>query len=605
MKKVKHKNYSFYSIIILCITGIFIYTNSFRCSFHFDDFHTFVSNSKLHNINDIKSIWDYYHARFIGNLTFAINYHFNQEDVFYYHLVNLLIHLINAVLVWWLTLLIFSTPALKEKKITKEKGTLALLIGLLFVTHPINTQAVTYIVQRLASMVTMFYLLTVVLYIKARISDKPKNIIAFIFLGSFISAILAFFTKENSYTLPLIILLCEIFFLQQNQLRFSYKDIRLSILVSGFIAIICLIPFVLKLKIFEPLQPTEAMKDIITPYNYLLTQLRVIVTYIRLLILPANQVLDYDYNISRSFFEIKTLFSLLLLISLIITAIILFKKYRIISFGIFWFFLTLLIESSIIPINDIIFEHRVYLPSFGFFITLTGTCYYVFWNKFRIFGLSFIILIVLINSYLTYQRNEIWKDDLSLWSDNVRKSPGSCRAINNRGQAKSFAGDIYGGLDDYNESLRLNPHYYVAYYNRGITKSIIKDYDGAIKDFTKAIAIDSLSEAIFINRANVRFTIKDFAGAIKDYNKAIKLNPKNAKYYVLRGRAENSYNNFRNAIEDCSFAINMNPSLKDAYKMRGIAKYNNKEKEDACLDWKKASEMGDVTSTKLLETWCK
>ena len=116
----------------------------------------------------------------------------------------------------------------------------------------------------------------------------------------------------------------------------------------------------------------------ISSMHYLLTQFRVMVTYIRLLFLPLNQNLDYDYPISKSLFELPALISFLFLITILFFAKRLFSKYRLVSFSIFWFFLTLLPESSLFPIKDVIFEHRLYLPLVGYSMFLVSGVYYLF-----------------------------------------------------------------------------------------------------------------------------------------------------------------------------------------------------------------------------------
>ena len=117
------------------------------------------------------------------------------------------------------------------------------------------------------------------------------------------------------------------------------------------------------------------------------------------------------------------------LVLLIGIGIFLFKKQRVLSFGIFWFFLTLSVESGFIPIKDLIFEHRTYLLSFGFFLILSSLILGLAESRYRVRGSVIIVIIVImvimviIYSFLTYERNKVWKDDLSLWSDTVRKSP--------------------------------------------------------------------------------------------------------------------------------------------------------------------------------------
>ena len=422
LKQVKKNRYSnMVGLSLIFLLGIIIYSNSFYCSFHFDDLLRIVYNIKIRNLADVKAWWNYYPSRPVGTLTFALNYHFNQLDVWYWHLVNLIIHLINACLVWWLTLLIFSSPVLKDQPIARNKKVLAFLTALLFVSHPLATQSVTYIVQRLASMVAMFYLLSLVLYVKARLSNKGNIVKTLLFTGSLISAGLAMLTKENAFTLPFAIVLFELFFLRTKKLSINFKDYRVILLMGAFLGVIIIIPLKFSLSIFKPIPPSYRNTYTVTPLNYLFTQFSVIVKYIQLLFLPINQNLDYDFPISNTFFEIRTLLSFVVLLSLIILAIFSFKRYRIISFGIFWFFLTLSIESSFIPIKDVIFEHRTYLPSFGFFLILSSGIYVLLWNKYKHIAIIIFVIIISSNSYLTYERNKVWKDDLTLWSDVVSK----------------------------------------------------------------------------------------------------------------------------------------------------------------------------------------
>lgn len=366
---------------IIILLGIIIYSNSFNCSFHFDDLSNIVANPKIKNLSDISAWWNFVPSRPVGNFTFALNYHFSQLNVTSWHVVNLVIHLINACLVWWLSRLILSTPAMKGHPIAGKKEVFALFAALLFVSHPLATQAVTYIVQRLASLVAMFYIFSLILYVKARLTNKENRSKYFLFTGSFISAILAMMTKENAFTLPFAIVLFEIFFLQTKKFSINFKDFRIILLTAAFVGIIAIIPLKFSFSIFQPIPPQQGHLYTITPLNYLFTEFSVIIKYIQLLFFPISQKLDYDFPISNNFFEIRTVLSFLFLVSSIILTIFLYKKFRVISFGISWFFLTLLVESSIIPIPNVIFEHRTYLPSVGFCIAVTGALLIIFRDK--------------------------------------------------------------------------------------------------------------------------------------------------------------------------------------------------------------------------------
>ncbi len=162
------------AVTLISILGIIAYSNSFDCSFHFDDDNTIVNNTAIHDISDLKAIWNINNRRCIGYYSFALNYHYNKLDVFGYHVVNLTIHIITSILVYWLVILILSTPVMRQDSIARNKRSLALICGLLFVCHPLQTQAVTYITQRFASLATMFYIASLCFYVKGRLKGEMR-----------------------------------------------------------------------------------------------------------------------------------------------------------------------------------------------------------------------------------------------------------------------------------------------------------------------------------------------------------------------------------------------------------------------------------------------
>ena len=160
------------SIISIACVGIIVYANTFLCPFHFDDMPSIVDNPAIRHMGNLQGIWNYLPRRFILYFSLALNYHWHGLDVFGYHLFNLSVHLGAAIFVWWLTLLTFSTPVMKKEKIAQHAETIALLAGLVFVAHPIQTEAVTYIVQRAAVMAGLFYLASLSLYVKSRLLEN-------------------------------------------------------------------------------------------------------------------------------------------------------------------------------------------------------------------------------------------------------------------------------------------------------------------------------------------------------------------------------------------------------------------------------------------------
>ena len=592
-KSASANNYSqLFGLSAVILLGICIYSNSFDCSFHLDDKNNILENVNIRNLSDIKTIWNYNSTRFIPNLSFAINYHFGELNVWGYHFLNLLIHLINTCLVWWLTILILSSPNLKSHEIAGHKKAIAIITAFLFVSHPLATQSVTYIVQRMASMASMFYFLSLALYIKARFSDTKSLQSYLLFIGSIGSAILAIFSKENTYTLPFAIIMIEIFFLQTKKPSFRLSDYRLILLMTLVASAIIMIYFKFNSSIFRTILPSGTRQFIITPFNYLLTQFPVIATYIKLLFLPLHQNLDYDFPISNNFFEVSTLLSFLLILSLIILAIFLFKRNRIISFGIFWFFMTLSVESSVVPIEDLIFEHRTYLPSFGFFLILSSGLFSLLWNKHKYILIFIFTVIISANSILTYERNNIWKDEFSLWDDVILKSPNKARPYLNRGVAYWDLNYPEKAIADYKKAVNLNPKYFsFAYLNLGIALASIGQWSSAIDNYNKTIEIDTNNSEAYSSRAISFASMNESEKAIVDFSIAISLNPNNGKNYYNRGNVYMNKMQWKEAIIDYSQAIKIDPNYIDAYSNRAIVFGNLGEIDKSILDCSKAIEI--------------
>jgi tetratricopeptide (TPR) repeat protein len=578
-------------LLLLILLGIIIYSNSFGCSFQFDDLYTIVNNARIRNLADLSTLWNSSPNRPVAFLTFAINYHFSQLDVWSWHLVNLLLHLGNAILVWWLTLLIFSSPVMKDQKIAGQMNLLAFATAFLFLSHPLATQSVTYIVQRMTSLVTLFYLLSIILYLKARLTDRGIVAKILLFSGSLAAVLLAMRTKENAFTLPFAILLVEFFFIRTRKVFISFRDYRVILLLVLFLGMMLLIPLRHSLSIFKPILPAGHPESALTPYFYFLTQFSVIVKYIQLLFLPVSQNLDYDFPVSTSFFQIPALFCFLVLASLIILAVYLFKKQRIISFGIFWFFLTLSVESSFIPINDVIVEHRTYLPSFGFFLVIIVTLYVLLWDKHKWVAMLILLIMTVSFSYLTYERNKVWKDDLTLWSDVVSKSPGKARAITNLGIAYANRELWDRAVENYSRALSLDPRFPITLISRGFAYKNLGQFDKAIADYTAAVEIDVNNSNAYDNRGICYFNLGERDKAIADFTRAIELDPGNSDAYSNRSASFQETGQLEKAIADINKAIFIHPDNYTALLNRGAIYDKVNQPDKAIADYSRAIEI--------------
>jgi tetratricopeptide (TPR) repeat protein len=600
----KNNTFLWMSIAAIVITASFIYSNSFNCSFHFDDLQNIEFNPDITRLSDVSAWWNYVPSRPIGIFTFALNYAMGGTNVGGYHFVNLLIHIFNGLLVFWVVSLLFETPVIKKSAIAKHGKIIALITALLFVAHPVQTQAVTYIVQRLASLAALFFLLSVSLYIRARVVKLSKTARIATFVACGMAALLAFLTKENTFTLPVIIVLTEFFFIRETSFKIHIKDWKLWAFL-GMAAVAVTFFFVnFSFTVFQPIKPEQGNIYTLTSGTYLLTEFRVITTYIRLLILPINQNLDYDYPVSQSFFELKTIASFLLLIAILALAVVLYKKHRLASFGVFWFFITLSIESSIIPVPNVIFEHRMYLPSFGFLLFVPCVFFGIVQEKQKQLLTILLFMLVPVLAIAAYSRNNVWKDELTLWTDVIKKSPEKPRVLNNMGITLLKLGRQQEAISWFDKAIAKNPGYKDPYLSRGNAKQDLGDLQGALLDYSAALKIDPSYPETYYNRGYTYAMMKDLPNAIRDFDMAIKLNPDFAKAYLNRSSALAAQKDFNGALSDLDKSIALEPDNALAFCNRGLVHFNLKNQTEACNDWQHASLMGNEQATTLLNAFC-
>ena len=148
--------------------GIIIYSNTLNSPFLWDDIKLILNNT---NIRNLSNFTDFSGTRYLTYLSFALNYKINGYNVAGYHAFNIAVHIINAILIYLLIIMMFKTPRFKESGIPQLSPILALLSGLLFISHPVYTMAVTNINQRSTPLATLFYLLAIIAFIKARLSN--------------------------------------------------------------------------------------------------------------------------------------------------------------------------------------------------------------------------------------------------------------------------------------------------------------------------------------------------------------------------------------------------------------------------------------------------
>ncbi|MFA5074248.1 MAG: hypothetical protein WC539_10185 [Nitrospirota bacterium] len=345
------------------IAGLILlaYSNTFTANFHFDDTPAIVDNHALKRLSWSNFISMFSGTRPVINVSLFFNYQISKLNPIGWHIVNIGFHIMNSFFFFLLLQRTLQLPSLAERYSWRAKR-MALFGALLFGLHPVQTEAVTYIISRTELIATFFYLATFLFFIKHAQTKK----FGYAFLA-FVMSLLAMQSKEWAVTLPATLFLYDFLFLSNGSFKPILSRWKAYVLVALPWA---LVAYVLMTTTLQGAGFGVSGERSITPWTYLLTSMNVLWTYIRLLILPINQNLDYGYPIAKTLFAFPTLLSFIGHVLVLGLAVLLFlkKRWTLIPFGILWFYVTLSPTQSFVPILDVIFEHRVYLPSMGYVI---------------------------------------------------------------------------------------------------------------------------------------------------------------------------------------------------------------------------------------------
>ena len=530
----------FFTFISLFIVLISIYSNSFYGDWHFDDYANIVDNHyiqiKSFSWSEIKhciyGLAQERPSRPLSYLSFALNNYFHGTDVFGYHVVNFIIHYLASV---FLFLFIYNTLKLPRLKDQYEKIAypMALLSMFFWAIHPVWVTSVTYVVQRMASMAGLFYIASMYFYLKARTNSKFQY--SFIlFTISLLFGLASVLTKENAAMLPVSILLFDLFLIggitKQNVLKYAKIALLpvIVVLIAGFIYVD-----------FSNVINEYKIRDF-TMVERLLTQPRVILFYLSLLFYPISSRLTllYDIDVSRSLLQPWTVIpSVFLILFIIVFALYIARKRPLISFCIIFYFLNHLIEGSIFNL-ELIYEHRNYLPAMLLFVPFVEFIIYAIdyfsYKKIIQFIVALGIVIVLVGEGdITYNRNNIVSDDFLLWFDNIDKSPGLSRTHANMGRIYFIYNKKEKALQEYKKAMILNNFgneqiWAIQQCNMGILYFEMMQDDLAMELFKKSSEIlpEYIQTNIYVAKIKLRHNeIKEAKEIVEDKLKKYRSDP--------------------------------------------------------------------------------
>ena len=547
---------------ILCLAVFLVYSNSFDVSWHFDDLPNITLNPHIHmeELNKESFVRAMYGSplemryegrrlyRPVATVSLALNWYFGRENVFGYHLVNVLIHFSTTIFIYLAVSLLLKSPNL-TKRTDLQIHHISLLATILWALHPIQTQAVTYIVQRMAAMAALFSIGGIYFYLRFRnLNSGTKPYFNLFVCGCFY--VLGIGSKENAAILPISIALIEIIFYQ----NISDKKTRQKILF--WTIVICITIFFIGTVLFYLLygNPIEFMSQLylkrpFTLSERLMTQSRVFFKYISLIFWPSSERLSLIHSIPLStsigspWTTLPSIFGVGFLFFL---GLLWIRRYPVLSFSILFFMVNHVIESTFIPL-EIFFEHRNYLPTTFLFLPLAvaiergiSNCGNRGWiiKSFSIFIFSVLIASLGIG---TYSRNLAWSTPKTLWNDVLRKHPDNPRPYQvladqykNENKFDYALAFLYKSIDLQknklpSESLAL------SFNNIGNIYVELNEFNKAKRYFNKAIQAYGRNE---IARYNLVFTLirlNEYDEALERINELLQMNPNHNKYLNLKG----------------------------------------------------------------------
>lgn len=599
---MKEKKQNLILVLLFSCFCLSLYFNSFRGIFIFDDAHSIVTNLYIKDIRHIPMLFKGYYTsdteipigmfRPLLLLTFYFNYLFSGIQPFGYHIINILLHFLNGILFFYLLRLLFAHHAhLKGNESSQERLPFAfsVLLGLLFLSHPLHTEAVTYISSRSDLMMYFFTLLSFICYLKRRF-----------WLTLFLYT-LSLLTKETALVLPLLIFAYHLIYIQdtKNDARKEafFFCLALIALSAGY--------WLCRNGILASI-PKNNFLLIRGMWPNILTQAGVTFYYIKLFFWPHPLTIHHNFPILNSLSDPRALSAAIAIILLVILGLRLRKRFPLISFGLAWYFICLLPKFYAL-LNIVASEHHFYLPSFGIYLilaVLTRKLFIKFSRRFIIVSIG----IIGIFAVLVWFRNYEYKDEHTFWKSALGAEPTSAVACYNLGvvylnaglypeaeekfrKAQGFApknatnlfkdireniatlymmqGKDKEALVMILENIQRGFYNFGTYQNLGLLYQGMKDDKKAEEAWQKGLSLNPTSSGILYNLAMLYTRKKALPKAKEYFRKAIEYSPDFFAPYFGLGTILEEEGEINAAITLYEKTANLKPDFLDAHYRLG------------------------------------
>lgn len=565
------------SFAIIAITGFVIYANSLSGEFIWDDELLIVNNRSIKEVQYVPNLFTKnitYGTAIESNLfrplqmlTYALNYAGWKLDQRVYHLTNVVLHILVAIMLYKLAQLISGNQVL------------SLSAALLFITHPIHTEAVTYISGRAESLVALFTLASSILYMQFSVN---RSKIAFYFL-SLASFILALLCKEIAIVVPLLLIAYAYIYRGQKRLPFLF---HLPFFLIGLV-------YILLRKTILNFSVGKTIIDRFSLFERIPVIFESLTLYFSKLLFPLNLHMEYE-PIIPPMTDVRVILGAVIASLLIFLFFVYRKKEKLVSFSIAWFLINYLPVSNIYALNAFFAEHWIYMPSLGLFI-LAGLIVAKIWQRERIFKnliSVFIISLLICYSYLTMKQNRYWNNPEDFYKRTLRYAPRSPRLHFRLGLLYFRKGMLDQGIEQTKKALQIDPGYLLAYGNlvAGYLKKGLPDQAIAVGE--RGLQIGSDSDTLLNNLGIAYARGGRHEEALVCFKKALLLNPDNAQAHNSLGSTWAALGAEEEAVASFRKAIEINPDFAMAHYNLGRMYYEMERYDLAVFHRDRARKLG-------------
>ncbi len=560
-------------LVLFLVVGFTVYANSFNNGFFWDDDDLITNNvfvqrfdivkfftkNEIAGVGQVSNYW-----RPLLLVSFAIDYKLWGLHPIGFHLTNTLLHVSNA----WLLFLIFGF--LISSRLNRREGwVLSFLAALLFLIHPLQTEAVTYVSGRGDPLSTLFSLLSIGAYIVFREKNKVWSyVLAIVFL------IAGLLMKEQVVFLPLLFVLLEFVFYREDNIKKSALSWLRSLWPFFAVSVIYVI---LRLTIFNFNDLLSGVDGQVGDYSQanvwqrVLTFSSVMLSYFKLLFIPTGLHMAREVETVKSVLSWPVGIFLFLVIGLSCLSFKLWKKEKLIAFGLLWFAVILLPRTNIIAINRPMYEHWLYLPMFGFWLAVLSI-FCLFHeslrsikakNVFKVFCIVIFSFFIFLFSSLTVLRNIDWRDPITFYEKNLSYTPNNYIQLNNLAMAYADVGRNSDAIETYRKSLAIADIYPQVHHNLANSLAAIGSSTEAEAEYRRAIEMSPEFYQAYINLITILVGEGRIDDAKQVLGEAEGVFADIADFWYLKGVIYYSFGEFDEALSAMKRAASLNPKNEE------------------------------------------